>query len=85
MFFNFLLINYLIQKSVLQRLIIIQFMVFGIKIKRSFNIFQIINSENSRLLSKIKVDKKIELSINQNNEIVSLNYIRLSWPDEGLI
>tara|TARA_B100001179_G_C18593578_1_gene405966 strand:- start:370 stop:1668 length:1299 start_codon:yes stop_codon:yes gene_type:complete len=40
------------------------------------NIFQIINSENSRLLSKIKVDKKIELSINQNNEIVSLNYIK---------
>ena len=40
------------------------------------NIFQIINSENSSLLSKIKIDKKIKLSINQNNEIVSLNYIK---------
>ena len=35
------------------------------------NIFQIINSENSRLLSTIKVDKKIKLSLNQNNEIDS--------------
>ena len=40
------------------------------------NIIQLVNSENSRLLSTIKIDKKIELSINPNNEVVSLNYIK---------
>ena len=38
------------------------------------NIFQIINSENSNLLTQIKIGKKIEAEINESNEIISLNY-----------
>jgi len=39
------------------------------------NIFQIINSENSNLLTRIKIGKRIKTEINESNEIISLNYI----------
>ena len=45
----------------------------GVKEK---NIIQLVNSENSRLLSTIKIDKKIELSLNPNNEVVSLQLLQ---------
>ena len=40
------------------------------------NIFQIINSENSKLLTKIKINKTIKLSLSQDNEVIALDYVK---------
>ena len=40
------------------------------------NIVSLVNSNNSNLLAQIKIGKKLEVEINELNEVVSLNYIK---------
>ena len=42
---------------------------------KDYSIYNLVNSPNSHLLTKIKVGKKLEVEINDQNEVESLRYI----------
>ena len=42
---------------------------------KDYSIYNLVNSPNSHLLTKIKVGKKLEVEINSQNEVQSLKYI----------